>query len=68
MCYVFKVPSALSHNPSSLQMPVVDMKREDTAKQIWWRQLLHHGHWPALLGYSILFANSVRKLFRKNVV
>ena len=27
MCYVFKVPSALSHNPSSLQMPVVDMKR-----------------------------------------
>ena len=65
MCYVFKLPSALSHNPSSLQMPVVDMKRGYSQTDMVAAVV---APWPALLGYSILFANSVRKLFRKNVV
>ena len=55
----------MSHNPSSLQMPVVDMKRGYSQTDMVAAVV---APWPALLGYSILFANSVRKLFRKNVV
>ena len=59
MCYVFKLPSALSHNPSSLQMPVVDMKRGYSQTDMVAAVV---APWPALLGYSILFCQQWKEI------